>query len=82
MRLKQAEASLSVARSDNEALRMELAKAKIREESTDARLLEVEDEMTLLRGGGEETSGGGIYREKVERGFAVAFISAKRRVGG
>ena len=82
LRLKQAEASLSVARSDNEALRMELAKAKILEESTDARLLEVEDEMTLLRGGGEETSGGGIYREKVERGFAVAFISAKRRVGG
>ena len=50
MRLKQAETSLSVARSDNEALRMELAEAKSREKSTDARLLEAEDEMTLLRG--------------------------------
>ena len=50
LRLKQAEASLSVARSDNEALRMELAEAKSREKSTDARLFEAEDEMTLLRG--------------------------------
>ena len=82
MRLEQAEASLSATREDNEALQVEHAEAKSREESVDARLHEAEDEMTLLRGGGEETSGGGIYREKVERGFAVAFISAKRRAGG
>ena len=50
LRLEQAEASLSAARDDNEALRVELAEAKSREESTDARLLEVEDEMALLRG--------------------------------
>ena len=50
MRLEQAEASLSAARDDNEALRMELAEAKSREESMDVRLLEVEDEMAFLRG--------------------------------
>ena len=50
MRLEQAEASLSAAREDNEALRIELAEVKSREESTDARLHEVEDEMTQLRG--------------------------------
>ena len=50
MRLEQAEASLSAARDDNEALRMELVEAKSREESTDARLFEAEDEMALLRG--------------------------------
>ncbi|KAL6337687.1 hypothetical protein AAG906_037280 [Vitis piasezkii] len=45
-----AKASLSAVRDDNEALRVELAEAKSREESTDARLLEAEDEMALLRG--------------------------------
>ena len=50
MRLEQAEASLSTAREDNEALWAKLAEAKIQEESMDARLLEAEDEMTLLRG--------------------------------
>ena len=50
LRLEQAEASLSTAREDNEVLRVELVEAKSREESMDARLLEVEDEMTLLRG--------------------------------
>ncbi|RVW31638.1 hypothetical protein CK203_092708 [Vitis vinifera] len=47
---QQAEASLSAARDDNEALRMELVEAKSREESADASLLEAEDEMALLRG--------------------------------
>ena len=50
MRLEQAEASLSAARDDDEALRIELAEAKSREESTDARLHEAEDEMAQLRG--------------------------------
>ena len=50
LRLEQAEASLSAARGDNEALRAELAEAKSREESVDARLHKAEDEMTLLRG--------------------------------
>ena len=63
-RLEQAEASLSAARrafeesaealkksqEDNEALRIELAKAKSREESIDARLHEAEGEMAQLRG--------------------------------
>ena len=40
LRLKQADASLSAARDDNEALQMDLAEAKSREESMDARLLE------------------------------------------
>ena len=50
LRLEQPEASLSAAREDNEALRVELAEAKSWEESTDARLLEAEDEMASLRG--------------------------------
>ena len=47
--MEQAEASLSAARNDNEALRIELAEAKSREESSDARLHEAEDEMAQLR---------------------------------
>ncbi|KAL6314406.1 hypothetical protein AAG906_022489 [Vitis piasezkii] len=50
LRLEEAEASLSTARGDNEALRADLAEAKSREESMDARLHEAEDEMALLRG--------------------------------
>ena len=64
LRLEQVEASLSAARraseesaevlkksqEDNEALRIELAEAKSREESTNARLHEAEDEMAQLRG--------------------------------
>ena len=63
-RLEQAEASLSAARraseesaealkrsqNDNEALWIELAEAKSREEATDARLHEAENEMAQLRG--------------------------------
>ena len=50
LRLEEAEASLSTARGDNEAIRADLAEAKSREESMDARLHEVEDEMARLRG--------------------------------
>ncbi|RVW66417.1 hypothetical protein CK203_066533 [Vitis vinifera] len=57
LRLEQAEASLSAAREDNEALRIELAEAKSQEESTDARLHEAEDEMTQLRGEVRHNSG-------------------------
>ncbi|KAL6334838.1 hypothetical protein AAG906_022827 [Vitis piasezkii] len=63
-RLEQAEASLSAARraseesvealkrsqDDNEALRIELVEAKSREEATDARLHEAENETAQLRG--------------------------------
>ena len=63
-RLEQAEANLSAARrafeesaealkksqDDNEALRIELVKAKSRGEATEARLHEVEDETAQLRG--------------------------------
>ena len=64
LRLERAEASLSAAQraseenaealkksqEDNEALRMELAEVKSREESIDARLHEAEGEMAQLRG--------------------------------
>ena len=64
LRLEQAEASLSATRraseesaealkksqEDNEALRIKLAEAKSREESTDARMHEAEGEMAQLRG--------------------------------
>ena len=49
LRLEEAEANLSTARGDNEALRADLAEAKSREESMDARLHEAEDEVALLR---------------------------------
>ena len=50
LRLEEAEASLSTAREDNEALQAELAEAKSREESMDARFNEARDELALLRG--------------------------------
>ena len=50
LRLEEAEASLSTAREDNEALQAELAEAKSREESTVVRLHEAEDEIARLRG--------------------------------
>ena len=50
LRLGEAEASLSTAQGENEALRADLADAKSREESMDARLQEAEDEMARLRG--------------------------------
>ncbi|KAL6313421.1 hypothetical protein AAG906_003693 [Vitis piasezkii] len=50
LRLEGAEASLYTVREDNEALRVDLAEAKNREESTVARLHEAEDEIARLRG--------------------------------
>ena len=50
LRLEEAEASLSTARGDNEALQADLDVATSREESMDARLHEAEDEVALLRG--------------------------------
>ena len=50
LRLAEAEASISTVRRENEALRADLADAKAREESMDARLHEAEDEMARLRG--------------------------------
>ena len=50
LRLTEAEASLSTARGENEALRADLAEAKSWEESMETRLHEAEDEMARLRG--------------------------------
>ena len=50
LRLEEAKTSLSTVREDNEALRADLAEAKGREESSIARLHEVEDEIARLRG--------------------------------
>ena len=50
LRLEEAEASLSAAYGDNEALRANLAEAKSREDSMEACLHEAEDEVALLRG--------------------------------
>ena len=50
LRLAEAEASISTARRENEALRADLADAKTREESMDARLLEAADEVVGLKG--------------------------------
>ena len=48
--LAEAEASLSTARGENEALQVDLAEVKSREESTVVHLHEAEDEMAQLRG--------------------------------
>ena len=50
LRLVEAEASVSTARRENEALQADLADAKVREESMDARLLEAADEVVGLKG--------------------------------
>ena len=50
LRLEEAEASLFTAREDNEALRVDLAEVKSREESTVDCLHEAADEMAQLRG--------------------------------
>ena len=50
LRLAEVEANLSTAREDNEALRVELAEAKDREESSVARLYEAEDEIARMGG--------------------------------
>ncbi|KAL6319199.1 hypothetical protein AAG906_013872 [Vitis piasezkii] len=50
LRLEEAEAGLSTAREDIEALRAELAEAKSREESTASRLCESENEVARFRG--------------------------------
>ncbi|RVW45954.1 hypothetical protein CK203_068691 [Vitis vinifera] len=50
LRLAEAEASLSTARGENEALRADLADAKVREESMDAVCLRAANEMADLRG--------------------------------
>ena len=50
LRLEEAKASLSTIRKDNEALRVDLAEAKGREESSIARLHEAEDEIARLKG--------------------------------
>nr|CAN79631.1 hypothetical protein VITISV_038057 [Vitis vinifera] len=49
LRLAKAEASLSTAQEDNEALRVELAEAQSREDSTVSRLYDTEDEAARLR---------------------------------
>ena len=49
LRMEEAEASLSTMREENEALRVELAEAKSREESTAGRLHEAEGEAARLR---------------------------------
>ncbi|KAL6334837.1 hypothetical protein AAG906_022826 [Vitis piasezkii] len=75
LRLEKAEASLSTIREDNEALRVELAKAKSREESTVDRLHEAEGEAARLR---DEVKTEGrlavrliAQKEELEREFAV-----------
>ncbi|RVX04433.1 hypothetical protein CK203_018594 [Vitis vinifera] len=65
LRLEEAEASLSTARGDSEALRADLAEARSREETMDARLHE-EDEVAL-EGGGEATPDG--EREELEADY-------------
>ncbi|RVW15511.1 hypothetical protein CK203_096436 [Vitis vinifera] len=59
LKLEEAEASLSTFREENEALRVDLAEAKSREESTADRLHEAADEMAQLR------------EEELEREFAA-----------
>ncbi|RVW16979.1 hypothetical protein CK203_070672 [Vitis vinifera] len=49
LRMEEAEANLSIMREENEALRVELAEAKSREESTASRLHEAEGEAARLR---------------------------------
>ncbi|RVW34464.1 hypothetical protein CK203_081375 [Vitis vinifera] len=66
LRLEEAEASLSTARGDNEALRADLAEARSREESMDARCMRRRMRW-LSEGGGEATPDG--EREELEADY-------------
>ncbi|RVX19740.1 hypothetical protein CK203_005061 [Vitis vinifera] len=63
LRLEEVEASLSISREDNEALRADLAEAKSWEESSFTRLCESEDEVARLRAERK--------KEELEREFAA-----------
>ncbi|RVW28500.1 hypothetical protein CK203_103980 [Vitis vinifera] len=78
LRLVEAEASISTARGENEVLRADLADAKVREESMDARLHEAEDEMARLRG--EVSNSGQKFLSKRNRGkiCSYAWLHKKR----
>ncbi|RVX10804.1 hypothetical protein CK203_018302 [Vitis vinifera] len=67
LRMEEAEASLSTMREENEALRVELAEAKSREESTAGRLHEAEGEAARLR----DELRLDVQKEELEREFAV-----------
>ncbi|RVW47289.1 hypothetical protein CK203_089668 [Vitis vinifera] len=81
LRLEQAEASLSAAREDYEALRVELAEAKSQEELVDARLHETEDEMALLRGEARQLRTEYLSRKSREKNCSCVY-QRKRRTGG
>ena len=95
-RLEQAEAILSAARraseesvealkrsqDDSEALRIELAEAKSREEVTDARLHEAENEMTKLRREVRQLRTEVSIEKKQKEDLQLRLSSQKKRVGG
>ena len=82
LRLEEAEANLSTARGDNEALRMDLAKAKSREESIDARLHEAEDEVALLREEVRQLRTEVSVEKKQKEDLQLCLSAQKRRARG
>ncbi|RVW15696.1 hypothetical protein CK203_075288 [Vitis vinifera] len=82
LRLEEAEASLSTAREDNEALRADLAEARSREESMDARLHEAEDEVALLREEVRQLRTEVSVEKKQKEDLQLCLSAQKRRARG
>ncbi|RVW32839.1 hypothetical protein CK203_107196 [Vitis vinifera] len=68
----------SKSQEDNEALRIELAEAKIREEFTDARLHEVEGEMAQLR---EKEELEADYQKQVDEMYFFGYHCCMKKHG-
>ena len=82
LRLEEAEASLSTARGENEALRADLAEAKSREESMEARLHEAEDEMTRLRGDVRQLRTEASIEKKQKEDLQLCLVAQKEELEG
>ena len=82
LRVAEAEASLSTARGENEALRADLAEAKSREESMEARLHEAEDEMARLRGDVRQLRTEASIEKKQKEDLQLRLVAQKEELEG
>ncbi|RVX13677.1 hypothetical protein CK203_010358 [Vitis vinifera] len=82
LRMEEAEASLSTMREENEALRVELAEAKGREESTAGRLHEAEGEAARLRDELSRLRTEVLNEKKQRKTCSCVWMCKKRNLNG
>ncbi|RVW47961.1 hypothetical protein CK203_096832 [Vitis vinifera] len=80
--MEEAEASLSTMREENEALRVELAEAKSREESTAGRLHEAEGEAARLRDEVSQLRTEVSNEKKQKEDLQLRWMCKKRNLNG